>query len=128
MEEIKYKTGELVVAHKKTGKYIGEVIEVKPTQAVVKVLAVLKHPAQGDLHNPRKVDVPMFHQRKALACYEKTLVPFSALKPYDGNVPDYNESLRDALGKQISKLEADSSDWSKRSLQELNVLKQDYFK
>lgn len=45
--------GQIVTASYKTGEYIGEVIELMSTgKAAVRILAVVKHPAQGDLHNP----------------------------------------------------------------------------
>lgn len=42
-------------AHK-TGVYAVEVVEENGDQVLVKVLQVIKHPKQGDLHNPNEVE------------------------------------------------------------------------
>lgn len=59
-------------AHK-TGVYAVEVVEENGDQVLVKVLQVIKHPKQGDLHNPNEVEGVFFHERKALSLYEKDL-------------------------------------------------------
>ncbi|MFL6560658.1 MAG: sporulation phosphorelay system protein KapB, partial [Bacillus sp. (in: firmicutes)] len=69
MSEIK--VGQMVTAIYKTGKYIGEITEVRPQHYLVRVLAVLKHPMQGDLHNPKDANVLIFHERKALSYREQ---------------------------------------------------------
>lgn len=122
-----FQPGEIVTAGYKTGRYIGEVIDLKDPKAVVKVLAVMKHPTQGDLHNPKQLDVPLFHQRKALAEFEKALVPLSAINHYEGDVPNYNESLRDALGTQEAELKHEGGRWAEASLIEIEKLKEEYF-
>ena len=38
--------GNKVTAHYKTGKYIGEITDIRPEHILVKVLAVAKHPAR----------------------------------------------------------------------------------
>ncbi len=43
------------------------------------------------------------------------------MKPYDGEVPDYTESLREAAQLR-AKLNEDGSEWAKRSLNNLDVL------
>ncbi|WP_029625977.1 sporulation phosphorelay system protein KapB, partial [Streptococcus sobrinus] len=58
--------GEIVTGIYKTGKYIGEITNIRPQFYLVKILAVINHPVQGDLHNPRQADVPFFHERRAL--------------------------------------------------------------
>lgn len=64
---------EIVRAKYKTGRYIGKLIEMKEEEnrALFQVLAVETHPQQGDLHQPKQIDVPLFHQRKALAIWKK---------------------------------------------------------
>ncbi|MCA0988222.1 kinase-associated lipoprotein B [Guptibacillus algicola] len=119
--------GDLVTAGYKTGRYIGEIVDVKTPKAVVKILAVIKHPTQGDLHNPKQLDVPLFHQRKALSQYEKALVPVSAINHYDEEVPDYHESLREAVETQANELKHEGGRWAEASLIELEKLKDDYF-
>ncbi|WP_096435138.1 kinase-associated lipoprotein B [Alteribacter populi] len=127
MEIQTFKIGETVTGIYKTGKYIGEIIEEKPERYVVKVLAVLKHPQQGDLHQPKGVDVPLFHERRALGYREKTNIPKPYVKKYEETVPVYKESLKGALDKEMSKLENDQSDWAKKSLEKLKSLEVDYF-
>jgi kinase-associated protein B len=68
------KIGDNVRVEIRSGHYLGELIEINGPRVLVKVLAVLKHPEQGDLHNPYNPDVPMFHERRALSYTEKTNV------------------------------------------------------
>ncbi|MCP8969809.1 kinase-associated lipoprotein B [Ectobacillus ponti] len=124
MEELQI--GSTVTGIYKTGKYIGEVTAVRPEHYLVKVLAVLKHPTQGDLHHVKEADVPFFQERRALAFREQTNVPKQMVKPYDGEVPDYKESLRTALHKQMQDLTENGTPWAERSLQCLRALEQDY--
>lgn len=56
--------GDYVTAFYKTGTYIGEVTGERPGSYVVKVLAVVKHPRQGDLHNPGKSTFPFSMSEK----------------------------------------------------------------
>lgn len=118
--------GEIVTGIYKTGKYIGEITSVRPQHYLVKVLAVVKHPVQGDLHNPRQADVPFFHERRALAFREQTNIPQTMVKKYEGEIPDYTESLKEALAEQMAKLQEEDSSFAERSLQTLEQLKKDY--
>lgn len=121
-------SGDIVRAVYKAGEYIGEIVEVKPTKAVVKILAVQKHPTQGDLHHPFEANVPMFHQRRALAYQEKALVPLSTIRPYHGEIPSYNESLNQAIAEEIEELDKRKGDpWAQKSLEEIEKLKKEYF-
>ncbi|KMY56247.1 kinase [Bacillus sp. FJAT-27231] len=120
------KTGEIVTAFYKTGKYIGEVSGVHPDGYTVKILAVLRHPAQGDLHHPKQVDVPFFHERKALAYTERANIPAATVKHYEGSIPDYNESLKEAVAALQHRLEQEESDFSRKSLEALQAIKREY--
>lgn len=118
-----------VKAKYKTGIYIGKVIQVEEEQnrALFQVFAVESHPKQGDLHNPKQVDVPYFHQRKALSYLEKTWVPYTTVKPYEGDdVPDYKESLERAWTSSYEALQKDDSEWAKKSVPLLEELKKEY--
>lgn len=126
MEELKI--GDIVTAINKTGKYIGEITDIRPQHYLVRVLAVLKHPMQGDLHNPKDADVPFFHERKALAFREQTNVPLKMVKPYDGEIPDYGQSLKEAVEKLKGELKEDSSAWALQSLRNIETLEKEYFK
>lgn len=126
MSEIKI--GDTVTAIYKTGKYIGEVTEDRPQHYLVRVLAVVKHPLQGDLHNPKSADVLVFHERRALSYREQANIPKQMVKPYEQNVPDYQESLKEAVGKMKKDLTETPSDWADMSLKMLDSLEKDYFK
>lgn len=118
--------GEIVTGIYKTGKYIGEITNIRPAHYVVKILAVMKHPTQGDLHNINQADVPFFHERRALAFREQTNIPQPMVKKYEGEIPDYTKSLEDALTAQITNLKQGDSPFAQRSLHALEQLKKDY--
>ncbi|MFB5284443.1 kinase-associated lipoprotein B [Peribacillus sp. Hz7] len=128
MPVVEVKIGEIVTAINKTGKYIGEITEDRGNAYLVRILAVLKHPMQGDLHNPRQTEVTMFHQRRALAYREQTNVPKNMVKPYEGEIPDYQASLREAVTTMKEALTKEETDFNKLSLQQLEELEADYFK
>ncbi|AJY73987.1 sporulation phosphorelay system protein KapB [Paenibacillus beijingensis] len=118
--------GDIVKFSYKSGTYVGEVAETGSPRAVVKVLAVLKHPDQGDLHNPYNPDVPMFHERRALSHTEKALVPLRDIEPYrGGEVPDYRASLLRALESELEALDR-LRRWTERASSQLEGLKRDY--
>jgi kinase-associated protein B len=104
---------------------------MKPPRALIKILAVLKHPTQGDLHNPFQVDVPLFHQRRALADQEKAWVPLESIQLFNDSPPEYQVSLRQALEQEMKALteqvNENTEKWVKRSLEELELLKKEYF-
>jgi len=118
--------GDKIVTNKKTGKYIGEITEVFPDHYVFKVLAVLRHPAQGDLHHPNEGDVPFFHERKALAYLEQTNIPIKTVKPFDGEIPDYKASLQAAVKELIEKLQPADTVYAKKSIEALNSIIKEY--
>ncbi len=122
------KIGEIVTAINKTGKYIGEVTEDRNNAYLVRILAVLKHPMQGDLHNPKQADVAMFHQRRALSFREQTNVPKNMVKPYDGEIPEYQASLKEAVTTMKETLMEIDNEFNRLSLQQLEELEKDYFK
>ncbi|MBM7580518.1 kinase-associated lipoprotein B [Jeotgalibacillus terrae] len=116
----------LVKAFYKTGAYIGEVDQVHTDVQVIKIKGVLKHPEQGDLHNPKQTEVPFFHERKALAFNERANIPTSMVKPYDGELIDYNESLIQAVQKLEEKLQSEETDFNSKCLEALNGVKREY--
>lgn len=120
---------DVVVTRYKTGKYIGKIIDWRgEDKAIVEVLAVLEHPKQGDLHNPNQVDVMLFHQRKALAHHEKAVVNTHSLKLYTEEVPEYDESLRKVLDRNIIDLKEEGSVYAEKALAHLLDLKKEYFR
>jgi kinase-associated protein B len=116
--------GAVVTAKYKTGRYIAQLLDYHGERVLVKILAVLKHPTQGDLHAPKQTDVALFHRRKALAFQEKTWVPVSTVAIYSGDVLSYSDSLKKAIQTQILELEQLNNKWaheSKKCLEELIV-------
>ncbi|WP_135550973.1 sporulation phosphorelay system protein KapB [Paenibacillus cymbidii] len=118
--------GTIVRAGYKSGEYIGEIVEGGEAKAAVKVLAVLKHPEQGNLHHPGSADVGFFHQRRALAFGEIALMPLHTLAAYSHAVPEYRESLHHALQRQLDELR-ETIRYAQRAVQELEQLERDYF-
>ncbi|HLR62738.1 MAG TPA: kinase-associated lipoprotein B [Lentibacillus sp.] len=107
-----------------SGKYIGEVLEDRGERYLVKVHAVVKHPTQGDLHNPGETEGVFFQVRKALAHYEKMNVVKSAVKSYDGKIPDYQTSLQEAVAAIKEKLSKKDTVFNKQSLKQIEDLEQ----
>lgn len=126
MEQAKFAPGTIVTASYKTGQYVGEIAEPPGmSKAAVRILAVVQHPEQGNLHHPQDPDVSFFHQRKALAFGEIALVPLETIRSYYGQVPDYTESLRHALANEQERLDR-LVRWAERGKLELEQLKQEY--
>lgn len=128
MNENELKIGDIVTGIYKTGKYIGEITQDRSSHYLVKIKAVLKHPQQGDLHNPKQADVPFFHERRALAFNEQTNIPKTMVKPYVGEIPDYYSSLALALDQLMEQLDSEQSGFAAMSKEKLHSLKQDYFR
>jgi kinase-associated protein B len=118
--------GDIVKAPYKTGVYIGEITAIRAEHYLVKIKAIIKHPTQGDLHQPKQVNVPFFHERKALAEREQTNIPKGMVKKYEGEVPDYKESLKESLTRLKDELLEDSSEWATLSLEKLTILEKEY--
>lgn len=116
---------EIVKISYKSGDYIGETIDRDERRLLIKVLAVLQHPTQGDLHNPYDPDAVMFHERRALSYTEKVWVPTQTAQSYSGAIPDYRESLQTALGIEMERLDR-LKRWSERCLEQLTTLQKDY--
>ncbi|MCZ8515889.1 kinase-associated lipoprotein B [Paenibacillus filicis] len=126
MQEQMFTVGMRVRASYKTGEYIGEIAEApSAVKAAVQILAVVKHPTQGDLHNPMDPDVGFFHQRRALAYREIALMPLNTIRPYHGEVPDYTASLKEALASELELMDR-TARWASRCKQELEQLTKEY--
>lgn len=125
MEKSAEAPGRIVKVSHKTGEYIAETVETDGRRTLVQVLAVLQHPTQGDLHHPYDPDAPMFHERRASAFREKVWVPESAVQPYDGAIPSYQESLMIALGAEMEKMDR-LQRWAQQCLYRLETLRKDY--
>ncbi|MFZ3576793.1 kinase-associated lipoprotein B [Virgibacillus sp. DJP39] len=125
MAEIKI--GQIVRAHYNSGKYIGEVLEDRGERFLIKVLAVQKHPMQGDLHNPGKIDGVFFHERKALAYNEKMNVAKPAVHTFEGELPSYETSLKESVDKLKEKLTYKDTDFNNKALLTLQQLEEKHY-
>ncbi|OOV76611.1 MULTISPECIES: sporulation phosphorelay system protein KapB [Mammaliicoccus] len=110
----------------KTGQYVVEVIEEIGDQLLVKILAVLKHPRQGDLHSPNEVENVFFHERKALSQFEKRYTTAQFLKAYNEEVPNYIESLKSSIYELEEKMKKKNNAYSDQALKCIEQLKKDY--
>jgi kinase-associated protein B len=112
----------------KSGIYVGELLQFQQPKAKVRMLAVLKHPTQGDLHHPNQADAVMFHERRALAFREVANVLAADTEPYNGTeAPDYTASLKSALEAEMEAMRRLDNAFGRRCLIELERLANDYF-
>lgn len=112
-------------AHK-TGVYGVSIVEEQNNQILVQVEQVIKHPKQGDLHNPKATENVFFHERKALSQFEKRYTSRSQLKEFNEEPLPYVESLQLAISKLEERLQQKQDEHSRRSLENLQNLKEDY--
>ncbi|WP_414054089.1 sporulation phosphorelay system protein KapB [Macrococcus equi] len=110
----------------KSGIYVVEKIQDQPNGVLVQVVSVITHPTQGDLHSRGEVENVFFHERKALAHYEKRIVDQNLLKSYDQEVLPYKESLIQSVNKMEQKLTSEDTPFNRKALETLNNLKKDY--
>src|SRR5690625_3077840 len=115
-----YEPKTIVEAHYNSGVYVGEVVEDRRNFALVKVLAVLKHPDQGDLHKPGQVEGIAFFERKALAHQELVNVQKRKVYPYTGNIPNYDETLKQSFSQLTEALTKEDTSFTTASLERLN--------
>lgn len=120
--------GDIVRAHYNSGTYIGEVKEDRGERYLIEVLAVYKHPLQGDIHNPGQVEGVFFHERKALAHHEKMNVKKPAVHLYNEEIPKYGPSLKQAVQIYREKLQEKESDFNQAALQKLEGLEENIYK
>ncbi|HLQ71779.1 MAG TPA: kinase-associated lipoprotein B [Bacillota bacterium] len=119
--------GDIVLAHYNSGSYIGEVIEDRGERDLIKVLAVKKHPLQGDIHNYGKIDGVFFHERKALAFHEKMNVKKPAVHAYTEEIPEYATSLKKAVEDAKEKLKKKDTAFNQLSLKTLERLEKETY-
>lgn len=118
---------DIVKAEYNTGIYIGRVIEERRNAFLIEVHAVLKHPTQGDLHNPGKVDGVAFHERKALAFTEKTNAPKRRVTLYEDDVPPYLASLTKAVEYLKETLNHEDTPYNQAALLKLTSLEEHFY-
>ncbi|WP_217589176.1 kinase-associated lipoprotein B [Lentibacillus saliphilus] len=114
-----FQTGDTVRAHYRSGTYIGKIVEDRGEQYLIEVLAVIKHPLQGDIHNYGKLDGVFFHERKALAHYEKMNVKKAAVHPFHDEIPAYGASLKESVTKLREKLTDKDTPFNRKALETL---------
>jgi len=117
--------GQIVKANHKTGQYIGKVISEDGRRVLVEIMAVLRHPEQGDLHSAYDPDVPLFHERRASAEREKVWVMLRDASPYAGEVPPYKQSLAAAWEAEKQRLDR-MRRWAEQALSCMDTLGVDY--
>src|SRR5690625_2643271 len=119
--------GDIVKTRYNSGTYIGKVIEDRRNFLLVEVLAVIEHPAQGDLHQPGQVEGVAFHERKALAFKEKMNARKRDTEKYEEEVPSYVSSLKESLDKLKTQLEEKNSEFGKLSLSRIQDLEKHFY-
>ncbi|PHK49903.1 sporulation phosphorelay system protein KapB [Staphylococcus edaphicus] len=110
----------------KTGSYGVTIKEEDENQVLVQVEQVIKHPKQGDLHNPTETENVFFHERKALSQYEKRYTTKSHLRAFNVEPLPYIDSLQLAITNLEEKLKSQDSLHATLSLDNLQRLKTDY--
>lgn len=119
--------GDIVETRYNSGTYIGEVLNDRQNFYLVKVLAVVAHPTQGDLHNRGKVEGVAFFERKALGYQEKMNATKRNTIAYDIDVPNYQQSLQKALEEFKTNLSAEDTAFNRASLEKLADLQTHYY-
>lgn len=110
-----------------SGTYLAKVVEFRGNFILVETLAVLEHPQQGDLHNRGTVDGVAFHERKAMAFREKFNARKRGTDKYEGDIPHYTDSLKDAVEKLKEKLHAEDTPFNKLSLARIADLEEHFY-
>lgn len=119
--------GDTVKAKYNSGVYIGKIIEDRRNFWLVEVQAVLTHPTQGDLHKPNQVEGVAFHERKALAYREKMNARKRDTTKYDGDIPNYKQSLKEAIETFEYELKQEDTTFNRISLERLADLKKHFY-
>ena len=96
----------------KTGAYGVTIKEENDDQVLVQVEQVIKHPKQGDLHNPGQTEGVFFHERRALSHFEKRYATRSQLREFNVEEMTYEASLQQAIKQALNNLENLKNDYS----------------
>ncbi|AKC76716.1 kinase-associated lipoprotein B [Staphylococcus sp. EG-SA-6] len=110
----------------KTGAYGVTIKEENDDQVLVQVEQVIKHPKQGDLHNPGQTEGVFFHERRALSHFEKRYATRSQLREFNVEEMTYEASLQQAITKMENDLKQQNTEFAKQALNNLENLKNDY--
>ena len=107
----------------KTGAYGVTIKEENDDQVLVQVEQVIKHPKQGDLHNPGQTEGVFFHERRALSHFEKRYATRSQLCEFNVEEMTYEASLQQAITKMENDLKQQNTEFAKQALNNLENLK-----
>lgn len=119
--------GSIVEIDYNSGTYIGEIIEDRGNSWLIETKSILKHPTQGDLHNPNQTEGVAFHERKALAYREKFNGRKRNTKLYTNEVPDYVDSLKNSFTQLKNELEERNDDYGNLALERLADLDESFY-
>src|SRR5699024_3974084 len=121
--------GSIVETDSKSGTYIGKFIEDRGNYWLIEVNAILKHPTQGDLHNPKQAEgeAVVFHERKAPAYREHLNARKRKSKVYSGKVRSYVESLKKSFNQLKKELEARNDAYGNLALEKIADLDQSFY-
>ena len=119
--------GDIVKASYNSGVYIGKVLEDRKNSWLVEVLAIDKHPTQGDLHNLGHIDKGPFHERKALSFREKMNARKRKTSLYQAAIPDYNDSLHKSIKQLRQELQSENTDYNRAALKKLTDLETHFY-
>lgn len=121
--------GSIVETDYNSGIYIGEIIEDRGNSWLIEVQAILKHPTQGDLHNPEQTqgEGVTFHERKALAPREKLNGRKRKTKLFTSEVPSYVDSLKNSFNQLKEQLEARNDAYGQLALEKLTDLDASFY-
>ncbi|MDY0405254.1 kinase-associated lipoprotein B [Virgibacillus sp. 179-BFC.A HS] len=122
-----FQIGDTVRAHYNSGTYIGKIVEDRGDRMLVEVLAVVKHPLQGDIHNYNQVEGVFFHERKALAFHEKANIKKPAIHLFEGEIPSYGASLKKAVEEAKQKLSEKDTAFNRLALEKIQDLEKAYY-
>ena len=110
----------------KTGTYGVSIVEQHGDEVLVQIEQVIKHPKQGDLHNPGQTEGVFFHERRALSHYEKRYATRSQLREFNVEEMTYEASLQQAITKMENDLKQQNTEFAKLALNNLENIKIDY--
>lgn len=119
--------GSIVKVEYNSGTYVGKIIEDRRNSWLIETQAILKHPTQGDLHNPNQTEGVAFHERKALAHREKFNGRKRKTTVFTGEVPDYVDSLKDSFAQLKKELEMRNDDYGNLALARLADLDESFY-
>src|SRR5699024_5047572 len=96
-------------------------------QKSLEKIADLEKHYNHKIYNRGKMECIAFHERKALAYQEKMNERKRMTKHYDGEVPDYAESLKEAVEQYKQVLQTEDTPFNQKSLEKIADLEKHYY-